>query len=180
MAVLIQASTVSGKKSNRCFQGSIFPCFLPVTAWAERWLCWQLPCARRPWFTRSVRQKPGMPLLHCSLESTRIYRVENDHDLITTLPPAAVSFGFRHVGVPICLKDDLLTSLKSSSTRGWMDPPRFLSDHAPVNYTIRLENMMTRNFKPTTGGSSAVDKAGCEGIVGRCVQRGGGKLETGE
>ena len=88
--------------------------------------------------------KTGDTVFARSLENTRIYRVENNHDLIPTIPPAAISFGFRHVGVPICLKDDLLANLKSSSTRGWMDPPRFLSDHAPVNYTIRLKNMMSR------------------------------------
>lgn len=93
--------------------------------------------------------KTGDTVFARSLECTRIYRVENDHDLITTLPPTAVSFDFRHVGVPICLKDDLLTQLKSSGARRWMDPPEFLSDHAPVNYTIRLENMLsTKSLSP--------------------------------
>jgi triacylglycerol lipase len=104
--------------------------------------------------------KTGDAAFACSLESTRIYRVENKHDLITTMPPAAKTFGFRHAGVPICLKDDRLTGLKSSSPRGWMDPPRFLSDHAPVNYTVRLENMMTQNLRSPTSGPSAGDEAG--------------------
>ncbi|MFH0997945.1 MAG: lipase family protein [Pseudomonadota bacterium] len=113
--------------------------------------------------------KTGDAAFACSLESTRIYRVENKHDLIPTLPPAAVSFGFRHVGISICLKDDLLSGLRSRSTRGWLDPPEFLSDHAPVNYTIRLENMMTRNLRSPTSEPLAGDKAGCERIAFRCV-----------
>jgi hypothetical protein len=62
------------------------------------------------------------------------------------MPPTGVSSGFRHAGVPICLKDDPLTRLKSRATRRWMDPPESLSDHAPVNYTIRLKNMLSTNF----------------------------------
>ena len=81
--------------------------------------------------------------------------------------PAAASFGFRHVGVPICLKDDLLSDLKSSSNRGWIDPPRFLSDHAPINYTVRLENMISQNARSLTNEPSAGDEAGFEGTAAR-------------
>ncbi len=77
-----------------------------------------------------------------SLASTRLYRVENDRDLIPSMPPAAISPGYRHAGVLICLKNDFFAVHKSSATRRWMDPPEFLSDHAPVNYTIRLKNLL--------------------------------------
>ncbi len=83
--------------------------------------------------------KTGDAVFADSLKNARIYRFENDRDIITTVPPSAIPFDFCHVGVPICLKDDFRTGLGSSSVRGLTDPPEFLSDHAPVNYTIRLE-----------------------------------------
>ncbi|MBI5592662.1 MAG: lipase family protein [Deltaproteobacteria bacterium] len=83
--------------------------------------------------------KTGDSVFADSLKDARIYRFENDRDIITTVPPSAIPFDFCHVGVPICLKDDMRTGLESDSTRGLTDPPEFLSDHAPVNYTIRLE-----------------------------------------
>jgi len=73
------------------------------------------------------------------LKNARIYRFENDRDIITTVPPSAIPFDFCHCGVPICLKDDFRTGFGSGSIRGLTDPPEFLSGHAPVNYTIRLE-----------------------------------------
>jgi len=85
--------------------------------------------------------KTGDAVFARTMESTRIYRVENDHDLIPTLPLAAVSSGFHHAGIRIRLKEDPLTDHKFSNARRWMDPPGFLSDHSPVNYTIRLKNM---------------------------------------
>lgn len=75
-----------------------------------------------------------------SLKNARIYRYENDRDIITTVPPSAIPFDFCHAGLPICLKDDMRTGLESGGIRGLTGPPEFLSDHAPVNYTIRLEN----------------------------------------
>lgn len=83
--------------------------------------------------------KTGDSVFADSLKNARIYRFENDRDIVTTVPPSAIPFDFRHVGVPICLKDDIRTGIESSSIRGLTDPPVFLSDHAPVNYTIRLE-----------------------------------------
>ena len=86
--------------------------------------------------------KTGDAVFADSLKNARIYRFENDRDIITTVPPSAIPFDFCHCGVPICLKDDIRTGLETSGVRGLTDPPEFLSDHAPVNYTIRLENGM--------------------------------------
>ncbi len=84
--------------------------------------------------------KTGDAVFAESLKNARIYRFENDRDIITTVPPSAIPFDFCHVGIPICLKDDIRPGLETGGVRGLTDPPEFLSDHAPVNYTIRLEN----------------------------------------
>ena len=99
--------------------------------------------------------KTGNAAFASSLKSTRIYRVENDHDLIPTMPPFSIHSDFHHAGVQICLKDDLPTGPGSGSNRRFMDPPEFLSEHAPVNYTIRLENVMTKNSGSPTSEPSA-------------------------
>lgn len=80
--------------------------------------------------------KTGDSVFADSLKNERIYRFENDRDIITTVPPSAIPFDFCHVGVPFCLKDDFR---ESGCVRGLTDPPEFLFHHAPVNYTIRLE-----------------------------------------
>lgn len=87
--------------------------------------------------------KTGDAAFARSLEHTRIYRVENDHDIVPSMPPFSIHSNFRHVGVPIRLIDDSQRGTVSCSPRRWVDPPSILSDHAPVNYTIRLENMMS-------------------------------------
>ncbi len=94
--------------------------------------------------------KTGDAVFADSLKKARIYRFENDRDIITTVPPSAIPFDFCHVGVPICLKDDFRTGLESNSIRGLTDPPEFLSDHAPVNYTIRLETGLFQSRISTT------------------------------
>ncbi len=99
--------------------------------------------------------KTGNAAFASSLKSTRIYRVENDHDLIPTMPLFSIHSDFHHAGVQICLKDDLPTGPRSGSNRRFMDPPEFLSEHAPVNYTIRLENVMTKNSGSPTSEPSA-------------------------
>jgi len=73
-----------------------------------------------------------------TLDGLPVYRVVNDRDLVTTVPPEA--FGFEHVGV--------LTKLIEPA-RGfsfnpieWLrlafSPAKPLADHAPVNYVDRL------------------------------------------
>jgi triacylglycerol lipase len=92
--------------------------------------------------------KTGDAVFAESLKNARIYRFENDRDIITTVPPSAIPFDFCHCGTPVCLKDDMRTGLVSGSVRGLTDPPEFLSDHAPVNYTIRLETGLFQSRSP--------------------------------
>ena len=83
--------------------------------------------------------KAGDSVFADSLKNVRIYRFENNRDIITTVPPSAIPFDFCHAGIPIFLQDKPCTDPESGIIRGLTDPPEFLSDHAPINYTIRLK-----------------------------------------
>ena len=50
--------------------------------------------------------KTGDAVFARSLEQSRIYRVENDHDIVPSMPPFSIHSNFRHVGFPIRLIDD--------------------------------------------------------------------------
>jgi hypothetical protein len=89
--------------------------------------------------------KTGDSIFADLLKNTRIYRFENDRDIITTVPPSAIPFDFCHVGTPFCLKDDIRSNIASIGIRNLTDPPLFLSNHAPVNYTMRLENVLLQS-----------------------------------
>jgi triacylglycerol lipase len=72
-----------------------------------------------------------------SLAAVRLYRVVDDADLVTTLPPEQL--GFRHAGE----LHRLLPSrgLKFNPLRwlqGLLGPPKRLADHAPINYVDRI------------------------------------------
>ena len=77
-----------------------------------------------------------------ALECNRVYRVENACDVVTTLPPAAALMGYCPVGFPIRLGDDNNKAFNCDTIRKMVDPPEFLTDHSPINYTIRIENML--------------------------------------
>jgi hypothetical protein len=70
-----------------------------------------------------------------SLGSLPVYRVVDDQDALTRLPPE--SLGFRHVGVLHTLYPD-----EMEPPIGWVaqlgHPPKPLADHAPVNYVDRI------------------------------------------
>lgn len=73
-----------------------------------------------------------------SLTDTLIYRVVDDEDIVTAVPPEeilGVRTGFVHVGTEHLLRE-------KSSAFTWlkhlMPPPKPLADHAPVNYVDRL------------------------------------------
>ena len=67
-----------------------------------------------------------------SLERVPIYRVVDDEDVVTTVPPKVL--GFRHVGT-----EQRLTTPKSEFIfKPLFDPPKPLADHAPINYVDRI------------------------------------------
>ncbi len=87
---------------------------------------------------------------------TPVYRIATPHDIVTHLPPSRAPFGYVHVGQardldfyqskPAALANTRPTSVEeaasmqpwNSYTRFWQNPPAFLADHSPVNYTAGL------------------------------------------
>lgn len=72
-----------------------------------------------------------------SLKGIPFYRVVDDLDVVTTMPPAQIEFvktGFVHVG-----EEHQLTRC-NPATPQLFAPPKELADHAPVNYVDRIYN----------------------------------------
>ena len=71
-----------------------------------------------------------------SLARVPVYRIVDDEDLVATVPSEAL--GFRHAGV-----EQRLTAPRQGWSflerlRALRRPPKFLADHAPVNYVDRI------------------------------------------
>src|SRR5262249_14299388 len=72
-----------------------------------------------------------------SLMSIPIYRVVDDEDVVTRVPPEIL--GFRHVGEVHTLKEPEVTSFPPVVQHPPLSrPPKPLADHAPVNYVDRI------------------------------------------
>ena len=85
-----------------------------------------------------------------------VYRVVNNRDIVAVLPPASPILSFQPAGqlVHICSRgllhqigDEASAALDcnaeeeaaaASPESRWHDPPRFLADHAPINYSARI------------------------------------------
>ncbi|MBF0230643.1 MAG: lipase family protein [Desulfamplus sp.] len=65
-----------------------------------------------------------------SVEHIKIYRVVNPNDIVAGLSPFP---GMMHVGEP-----HLTNSKPFDHERAWLEPPDFLTDHSPLNYTFQL------------------------------------------
>ena len=73
-----------------------------------------------------------------SLREVPVYRVVDDEDVVTILPPKAL--GFKHVGTA-----HVLTAPRAKAWFGlinrslsFLRPPKHLADHAPINYVDRI------------------------------------------
>lgn len=117
--------------------------------------------------------KVGDTAFALSLREVPVFRVVNNRDLVALLPPSRIPFDFCHVGetchypggmgpetVPSMTID---ASLSEERHGGWgsraaffkrslMAPPEFLSDHAPINYSLRLQKEIM-SFNPNVNGS---------------------------
>lgn len=101
--------------------------------------------------------KVGDAVFAHSLLDTRIFRLINNRDIVPTVPPSQIPFDFCHVGDMFCfgrqnghpeanpeeLEDEPVPpngfrGITQQIRRRLMDPPDFLIDHAPVNYTAHL------------------------------------------
>ncbi len=79
-----------------------------------------------------------------TLRHTRIHRIENGRDIVPTVPPSVIPFDFCHPGTayPLPPRHPRAPANPPGRSAGRLaiaNPPEFLSDHAPVNYTAALE-----------------------------------------
>jgi triacylglycerol lipase len=97
-----------------------------------------------------------------SLKNIQIYRVINSRDIVSSAPPSLLSFKFLHAGEPHYLdhkhcpgfcsnafkdafdgfKDDCTPKPNTHFPLWFPPPPKFLADHAPINYTACLQDPM--------------------------------------
>ncbi len=68
--------------------------------------------------------------------ASNTHRIVNGNDVVTTLPPE--SFGFQHVGTLHTLTAPASGNAETSWIEGLSKPPKFLADHAPINYVDGL------------------------------------------
>ena len=73
-----------------------------------------------------------------SLTGVPIFRCKDDIDIVTVVPPE--DWGFRHVGeLHHLAKPTRRFTLNPKQWLAWLkEPPRFLADHTPINYTDRI------------------------------------------
>ena len=110
------------------------------------------------------------------VQAIPIYRVVNHRDIFAMMPPASQMLPFRPAGrlVYICaqglvrqIDDADVAELASggdevspdrSPESHWYDPPRFLADHAPINYSARIGHFLQGlwiDFRRLTSGEPA-------------------------
>ena len=98
-----------------------------------------------------------------SLSEYSIYRITNDRDIFTSVPPSRIPFEFCHVGKAFRLQvpqgqmptsDSTVDTNTPETGRApvsldpnglFSNPPRFLSEHAPINYSAGLAQYLQEN-----------------------------------
>ena len=99
-----------------------------------------LAAARRPPQAVYTFGSPrvGNEAFAASLRDVPVYRVVDDDDVVTTLPPKAL--GFKHAGEAQVLSDPQIDSSRGliDRIRRFFGPPKPLADHAPINYVDRI------------------------------------------
>ncbi len=89
----------------------------------------------------------GDPVFAERLSKVPVYRIASLRDIVTGVPPSRIPFDFRHIGEPVLLTpppEELpapnppVAAAEFSARRLLPGPPDFLSEHAPVNYTVHL------------------------------------------
>ncbi len=98
-----------------------------------------------------------------TISGVRAYRVVNNRDIVTMVPPSLGPFEFRPVGSLLYITHDHRLMVEptdeevaadrrkrdpslndSANYRHWFDPPEFLADHAPINYVAHLERQLAQ------------------------------------
>ena len=88
-----------------------------------------------------------------SLKNIQIYRMTNSRDIVSSAPPSFLSFKFLHAGELHYLdhkncpnfstdgyKEGCTASADTHFPQWFPPPPKFLADHAPINYTACLQD----------------------------------------
>ncbi len=92
-----------------------------------------------------------------SLSGVPVYRVVNNSDMVCMLPPTVAPFRFQHVGelhyysysgnkyvnpdtqfIEYDRRVRLGGNRAEMHEKSWMDPPKRLSDHSPINYSANI------------------------------------------
>jgi triacylglycerol lipase len=109
-----------------------------------------LAAARRaPWAVYTF----GSPLVGnaefgVTLERVPIYRVVDDADAVTLVPPD--TFGFRHIGTVTQLKAPPSTFTFADFLASFTRPKKPLADHAPVAYVDRIGTLLANGASRPT------------------------------
>jgi hypothetical protein len=88
-----------------------------------------------------------------TLQHVNAYRIVNTHDMVSAIPPNIGPLAFCHAGTvqdlhrpktSSTLRRPSLLSIRRLLVRlaSWRHAPRFLAEHAPVNYTTRLRTKL--------------------------------------
>jgi len=113
--------------------------------------------------------RTGEPKFIDSIQSDRIYRVINNSDVVTTIPIDFANIVYKHIGKPCLidnkgillnkadedevyeyqisklggLKEYAISKIFNNDLKSIKDDlPSFLSDHAPINYVLKLQNLL--------------------------------------
>lgn len=84
----------------------------------------------------------GDAVFRDSLSRQSIFRIANERDIVPSVPPSRIPFEFCHIGESVLFQipeesvDADITSVDDS--RLFAYPPRVLSEHAPINYSVSL------------------------------------------
>jgi|GEM_PF-349031 len=103
---------------------------------------------------------------------TPVYRLVNDRDVVTVLPPSSQLLSFKAAGELVHIDrggrvcqmagggeaatcwESARMSMPASGGR-WFNPPGFLADHAPINYSAKILKSLHSN--PNENGLAVVD-----------------------
>jgi hypothetical protein len=84
----------------------------------------------------------GDAVFRNSLSRLSIFRITNERDIVPSVPPSRIPFEFCHIGesVQFQIPDENVDQDNPAvdNSRLLAYPPRVLSEHAPINYSVSL------------------------------------------
>lgn len=102
--------------------------------------------------------KVGDKAFNDLLKNIPIYRIANENDIVTKIPPIKNIMNIEHAGEAIYFNQSGMLSSQKTATSNvtdnikWrknisqlLDPPMFISDHAPINYVSNIYRYFKSN-----------------------------------